>query len=204
VEPRDATLFPLVETALQISLDAGPVLGADVVVLGLGVVGTLTALLLARAGAHVVAVDPLPWRRQVAASVGVDAVAPDDAPHDVPLVVEVSGRPEALASGLELLAHEGTALVASWYGKKQVPLPLGGAFHRRRLSLRSTQVSTIPAALRDRWSMERRRAASVELMDDLPLRALSTHVFPIAAAADAFAALDRGDDGLLHAALRYE
>jgi hypothetical protein len=95
-------------------------------------------------------------------------------------------------------------LVASWYGKKQVPLPLGGAFHRRRLTLRSTQVSTIPAALRDQWSIERRRAVSVELLDDLPLRALATHEFPIAAASDAFTALDRGDDGLLHAALRYE
>ncbi len=39
VDPRQATLFPLVETALQITLDAGALLGETVVVLGLGVVG---------------------------------------------------------------------------------------------------------------------------------------------------------------------
>jgi threonine dehydrogenase-like Zn-dependent dehydrogenase len=203
-DARVATLFPLVETALQITLDAGAVLGDDVVVMGLGVVGMLTAVLLRRAGARVVAVEPLLWRRQIAASLGIDAVTLDDAPRDVPLVIEASGNPAALASALELLAHEGTTLVASWYGAKQVPLPLGGAFHRRRLTVRSTQVSTIPAAIRDRWSLERRRATSVELLDALPLRAFATHVFPVSAAAEAFARLDRGEDGLLHAALCYE
>jgi len=203
VDPREATLFPLVETALQITLDAGPLLGTDVVVLGLGAVGVLTSLLMSRGGAHVVGVDPRPWRRETAQEVGVRAVEPHDAPHDVALVVEASGNPEALAAALELLAHEGTALVASWYGTKHVSLPLGGAFHRRRLTLRSTQVSTIPAALRDRWSIERRRAAGVELLQALPLRALATHAFPVTAAADAFAALDRGEEGLIHAALGY-
>ncbi len=66
-DPRQATLLPMVETALQITLDAGAVLGETVVVFGLGVVGLLTAELLQRAGARVIAVDPLAWRRDVAA-----------------------------------------------------------------------------------------------------------------------------------------
>lgn len=201
---RQATLFPLVETALQISLDAGPVLGEDVVVLGLGAVGALTAALLRRAGARVVGVDPLPWRRETAGLLGVDAVGPAEAPRGVPLVVEATGRPEALAGALDLLAHEGTALVASWYGTKVAALPLGGAFHRRRLAIRSTQVSTIPAALAGRWTLERRRAVAAGLLAELPLAAVATHTFPAAAAADAFAALDRGEEGLLHAALCYD
>src|SRR3954452_7623977 len=99
--PRAATLFPLVETALQITLDAGPVLEDEVVLFGLGAVGMLTAMLLQRAGGRVVAVDPLPWRRDVAASLGVTAVAPDGlasalspaaAEQGVPLVIEVSGK----------------------------------------------------------------------------------------------------------------
>ena len=64
VDARQATIFPLVETALQIALDAGPLLGETVVVIGLGVVGALTALLLRRAGARVVAVEPRAWRRE--------------------------------------------------------------------------------------------------------------------------------------------
>ena len=212
VPPRLATLFPLVETALQVSLDAGAVLGQRVVVVGLGAVGLLTGALLKRAGARVLGGDPLAWRRRAAADLGVDALAPEDlagavaeatAGAGVALVVEASGNPQALAAALPLLAHEGTALVASWYGTKPVTLPLGGEFHRRRLTIRSTQVSTIPARLGDRWDIGRRRAAVVELMAELPLDRLASHEFPVADAGTAFAALDRADEGIVHAALCY-
>jgi 2-desacetyl-2-hydroxyethyl bacteriochlorophyllide A dehydrogenase len=209
---REATLFPLVETALQISLDAGPVLGEPVVVTGLGAVGLLTALLLHRAGARVVAAEPREWRRAVAAGLGVDAhppeaigdrVAAETGGRGVALVVEASGNPEALAGALPWLAHEGTALVASWYGSKPVTLPLGAEFHRRRLVIRSSQVSTIPAHLSARWTVPRRRDVARRLLGEVPLTALATHEYPAAEAASAFAALDRGDEGLLHAALWY-
>ena len=80
-------------------------------------------------------------------------------------MIEVSGNPDALRTALGLLAHEGVALVASWYGAKDVSLPLGGDFHRRRLTIRSTQVSTIPARLSDRWSSARRRDTVVDLLE---------------------------------------
>jgi 2-desacetyl-2-hydroxyethyl bacteriochlorophyllide A dehydrogenase len=213
VEPRIASLFPLVETALQITLDAGPLLDEHVVVLGLGAVGILTAVLLQRAGARVVASEPLPWRRRTAARLGVDAVEPSDvAPtllargvtSGVTLLVEVSGNPTALGDGLRLLRHEGTALVASWYGAKPVELMLGAEFHRRRLTIRSTQVSTIPAHLSQRWNVERRRRAVAELLTMLDLGVVATHSFAFERAAEAFAAVDRGVDGLVHAALWYE
>jgi threonine dehydrogenase-like Zn-dependent dehydrogenase len=123
------------------------------------------AALLARTGAVVLGSEPEPSRRAAAAAFGVRAVDPDAAPEVVAaetggrgadLVVEASGNPQALAAALSLLAHEGTALVCSWYGTKPVTLPLGAAFHRRRLALRSTQVSTLPAALTARWDRRRR------------------------------------------------
>jgi 2-desacetyl-2-hydroxyethyl bacteriochlorophyllide A dehydrogenase len=211
--PRTATLFPLVETALQLSLDAGQVQHEPVVVAGLGGVGLLTALLLQRAGALVIGSEPEPWRRSVAASLGVAAVAPSDLParveretggRGVPLLVEVSGSPEVLGGLLALLAHEGTALVGSWYGSRSVTLPLGGAFHRRRLTIRSSQVSTVPSWLSDRWDVARRRAAARDLLAQLPLAGLATTEFPFPDAAAAYQALHRGRPGLLHAALRYE
>jgi threonine dehydrogenase-like Zn-dependent dehydrogenase len=121
----------------------------------------------------------------------------------VPLVVEASGRPEVLAASLPLLAHEGTALVASWYGTKDVTLPLGASFHRRRLTIRSTQVSTIPARLSDRWTIERRRAVTGELLTTLDLEPLATHAFPFVSASEAFAAVDGAVTDLIHAALWY-
>ena len=210
--PRIAVLLPLVETALQVALDAGPRFGQVVVVTGLGTVGVLTGALLARAGATVIGSEPSAWRRNAAKVFGVDAVAPVElrravaeatSGRGVPLVVEASGRPEALGGALSLLAHEGEALVCSWYGTKPVPLPLGGAFHRRRLAIRSTQVSTIPAAQRTQWDRRSRLERARGLLRELPMETLATHEFPFERAADAFAALDAGEEGLLHAALRY-
>ncbi len=212
-DPRLATLFPLVETALQLTLDAGPVFGDTVVITGMGTVGLLTALLLRRAGADVLGSEPLPWRRDLASALGILAVPPDRLREHVraatsgrgaPLLVELSGAPAALEAGLPLLAHEGTALVGSWYGTQQVSLPLGAEFHRRRLVIRSSQVSTISAAMHGRWDIQRRRAAARRLLDDLPLSALATSEFAFTDAGDAYAAIERGEPGLLHAALRYE
>jgi threonine dehydrogenase-like Zn-dependent dehydrogenase len=121
----------------------------------------------------------------------------------VPLVVEATGQPGPLALALEVLAHEGTVLVCSWYGTKEVSLPLGREFHRRRLQIRSSQVSTIPSRLAARWNVARRRRTAAGLMNDLPLKALSTHDVPFTRAADAYAALDRGDTGVMHLALRF-
>lgn len=212
-DPRIATMFPLVETALQVALEAGDLAHESVVVMGMGSVGLLTALLLQRSGAGVIAVDPSEERRKIAADLDIDCVGLDDVQarvdtstegRGVPLVVEVSGNPEALSSAVDLLAHEGTALVASWYGTKQVALPLGGAFHRRRLTIRSSQVSTIPARLTPRWTIERRRRHALRLLGELPLKRLATHEFPFDRAADAFTTLDRGAEPVMHAALRYE
>jgi 2-desacetyl-2-hydroxyethyl bacteriochlorophyllide A dehydrogenase len=208
-DPGSATLLPLVETALQISLDAGPVAHEQVVVLGLGTVGVLTALLLQRAGARVVAAEPIPDRREVAARLGVTALAPEDLPGrlppgGVPLLVELSGAPEALSGNLALLAHEGTALVGSWYGTQPVSLPLGAEFHRRRLTIRATQVSTIPARLSPRWDIPRRRRVVYDLLTELPLSALPATEIAFEDAASAYEALDRGTPDVLHVSLRYK
>ena len=213
LDPRAATMYPLVETALQVCLDAAPRLGETVVVVGLGAVGILAAALLARTGAVVLGSEPEPARRAAAAAFGVRAADPDDAAEVVAalaggrgadLVVEASGNPRALASSLGLLAHEGTVLVCSWYGTKPVPLPLGANFHRRRLALRSTQVSTLPAALTARWDRRRRTELAWSLARELPLSVLATHEFPLERAAEAYACADRKDGGLIHAALRYQ
>jgi 2-desacetyl-2-hydroxyethyl bacteriochlorophyllide A dehydrogenase len=213
IDARIATLFPLVETALQVSLDAGTTPDTTVAVAGLGVVGILVALLLQRGGARVVGSEPVSWRRELAASFGIDTVEPLELDayvervtrgRGVPLLIEASGNPVALTNGLRVLAHEGTALVVSWYGTKPVSLQLGAEFHRRRLVIRSSQVSTIPARLSGEWSRERRRRVALELMRELPLVRLATHEFPFPEVKVAYRQVDAGKAGLLHAALCYE
>ena len=124
-------------------------------------------------------------------------------PDGVGLVIEASGSPDALPGALELLAHEGTLLVASWYGTRTAVLPLGGRFHRRRLTIRSTQVSTVPAHLSHRWDRDRRLHAAARLLPALPLDPLATHTFPFDDAAVGYRAIDEGLPGLIHAALGY-
>lgn len=212
VDGRAATLFPLVETALQVSLDAGPRIEEPVVVLGLGPIGVLAAAMLQRSGADVLGADPRGDRRGAATAFGIRTVDPSEvrgtvetstSGAGVPLVVDATGSPAALPRALELLAHEGEALVCGWYGNKDVRLPLGGAFHRRRLVIRSSQVSTIPSRLAGRWDVARRRRAAMRLMTELPVKLLATHELPFERAGEAYAALDRGDEGVMHVALRY-
>jgi threonine dehydrogenase-like Zn-dependent dehydrogenase len=205
VDPASATLFPLVETALQVTLDAGAGYRDRVIVLGAGVLGLLTSLLLRRSGWQPLIAEPQAWRRAAASSLGVTAVIPEELVNEkIPLVVDASGNPDAPGMALDLLAHEGTLLIASWFGTKPVTLPLGGAFHRRRLTIRSTQVSTIPAGLSGTWTRSRRRQETAELLAGLPLAQLCTHAFAFGQAAEAFRAVDQGEPGLMHAVLDYD
>ena len=210
-DPRAATLFPLVETALQISLDTGIRYREVAAVLGLGPVGILTAIQLARGGASVVASDPKPWRREAAAACGVEALSPDELSEAVrartsgrgaDVIVDATGNPDALGESLGLLAMEGVAIVASWYGVKPVSLPLGAEFHRRRLELRSTQVSTVGGRA-VRWDRRRRLETARALLEELPLALLASHTFPLERVPEAYASLDRGDAGVVHVALSY-
>ena len=203
IEPRIATMLPVVETGLQIALDAGDEHNGAVLVFGLGAIGIVAAALLVRRGVGVIGIEPRSDRREAAAAFGVDAVAPDAAPEEASMVVDCSGDPEVLAESLDLLVHEGTALVASWYGKRSVALPLGGAFHRRRLTIRSTQVSSIPRHLQGEWSFERRTETAVGLLTELPMNTLATHTFPFDRAQDAFDAIAAGEEGVIHVALSY-
>src|SRR6201985_2225191 len=205
IDPASATLLPLVETALQVTLDAGTGYRDRVIVLGAGVLGVLTGLLLQSAGGGRLFAEPQVWRRAVASSLGVTTAAPEElAEEQVPLVIDASGNPDAPAMALDLLAHEGTLLIASWFGTKPVVLPLGGAFHRRRLTIRSTQVSPVRPRLSGTWSRSRRRQETVALLSELPLAQLCTDVFAFADAAEAFQAVDQGKPELMHAVLNYD
>jgi 2-desacetyl-2-hydroxyethyl bacteriochlorophyllide A dehydrogenase len=208
IPPREATIFPLVETAFQVVLDCGSVMQQDVVVFGLGVLGSLVSQLLADAGARVLAVDPLDWRRQLAARWGIPACPPpalgDALGGRVPrLAVEASGEPAVLQDALDSLGHEGEVVVASWYGTRKAELDLGSRFHRRRLTIRSSQVSTIPAGLSNRWDVPSRRAAVGRLMKELDLSSLATTEFAFEDAAAAFRAIEAREPGVMHVALRY-
>jgi 2-desacetyl-2-hydroxyethyl bacteriochlorophyllide A dehydrogenase len=206
LDVRLATLYPFVETAVQISLDVGPSPGSRVAVAGLGAVGLITCLLLARADVKILGIETVGWKRELAGELGIHAVTPEEASTygSFPTAVDCSGDPSALQTLIPMLAHEGELTIASWYGDAPVRVPLGTHFHRRRITIRSSQVSTIPARLAPRWDTEKRRRRTLQVMLDLPLKALATHEFPFESAPDAYHLIAHPPEGLVHAALRYE
>jgi threonine dehydrogenase-like Zn-dependent dehydrogenase len=156
-----------VETAVNTLWDAGPLVGDRVAVVGAGMVGSCVARLLGQIpGVQVTLVDTNPDRADVAAAFGVDFAAPGDAPEGNDLVVHASATSAGLTRSLELLGPDGTVVDASWYGDAPVTLPLGGAFHSSRLTIRSSQVGQVAPARRSRRTRRDRLALAVQLLVD--------------------------------------
>lgn len=199
VPPTRAVLAANLETAVTCAWDAAPALGERAAVLGGGVVGLLTAWLLARAGAEVTLVERSASRRSAARALDarltvLDAIDPFPSDPTFDLVVEATGAPESLDLAIAHTRKEGRVVVASFYGSRRAPIDLGDAFHRRRIELRSSQVSTIPPRLAPRWDGHRRWRLVTSLLEEPALDALLAPAVPFARAAELYASLDREVD----------
>ena len=171
VPPARAVLAANMETALNAVWDAAP--AGRITIVGAGVVGALVAFLCGRlAGAQVTLVDIKPARAELAQKFGVSFATPEAAPTDCDLVVHASGTAAGLATALSLADFEATVLELSWYGDALVPVPLGAAFHSRRLRLVSSQVGHVAPSHREGWTHHRRLADAVALLADSRLDAL--------------------------------
>jgi threonine dehydrogenase-like Zn-dependent dehydrogenase len=204
VPPSRAVLAANMETALNALWDARPGPADRIAVVGAGVIGCLCAWLAAKLpGADVTLIDIDERRAAVAAALGAKFALPDAAPEDCDLVIHASASAAGLATALRLAGVEATVLELSWHGAGDVAVPLGGAFHSRRLRLISSQVGQVSPSRRPRWSHGRRLAAALGLLADPALDAL---LAPAVAFHDLPAALPRiltGPDGVLCQLIRY-
>ncbi|MCE2919076.1 MAG: zinc-binding alcohol dehydrogenase [Roseomonas sp.] len=168
-----AVLGANMETALNILWDARPLAGERALVIGAGVVGLLVAYLLARIPAMAVTIiDPDASRRAIAEQFGVAFAAPEAAPAEQELIIHASANPAGLRQALQCAAFEARIIEASWFGATEVALPLGEAFHSRRLRLISSQVGAVAPAMRGRRSFGERMAQALALLADPALEAL--------------------------------
>lgn len=166
--PTRAVLAANMETALNGLWDAGPRIGDRIAVIGAGVVGALMATLCAALpGARVELVDIDAQRAALARALDLDFRLPHDASPECDLVIHASGSEAGLRQALELAGHQACVVEMSWFGAREVALPLGEAFHSRRLTLRASQVGTVsPARAARRSHAERMRQALSLLMDE--------------------------------------
>jgi len=87
-------------------------------------------------------------------------------------VFHASGTAQGLATALSLAGDEASVLELSWFAGHPVTVPLGAAFHSRRLRLISSQVGRVSPSHRSRWSRGRRLDAALRLLADAACDAL--------------------------------
>jgi threonine dehydrogenase-like Zn-dependent dehydrogenase len=190
-----AVLAGTVETAVNALWDARPMVGDRVAVVGGGMVGGCAAAILARfPGVRLQLVDVDAGRADLAARLGAGFATPDEALGDCDLVIHASATSAGLTRSLELVAAEGTVVELSWYGDKQVSVPLGEFFHSRRLTIRGSQVGGIVPGRRRTYAD--RLALSLELLKDERFDAFVTGHSPFAELPEV---LPRLTDGSLRA-----
>lgn len=175
VPPARAVLAANLETAINGVWDARPHVGDRVTVIGAGTVGCLVAWLVSRIpGCEVELVDINPHRAAVARALGVPFAEPGSATRDADIVIHASGAPAGLSLALELAGVEATIVEMSWFGDRTASLPLGGAFHARRLTITSSQVGRVAPMQRARWDTCRRMQLALSMLRDPVLDTLIT------------------------------
>jgi 2-desacetyl-2-hydroxyethyl bacteriochlorophyllide A dehydrogenase len=209
---EDAVFLPNMETALNLVMDGAPLIGEQVVVFGQGIVGLLTTALLASFPLDsLVAVDLHSLRRQKSLEAGAHAcLSPDELqalrqlqPGGADLVFEVSGAPEALDQAVAAAGFAGRVVIGSWYGQKAARLNLGGRFHRSRIRLVSSQVSSLDPQLSGRWTKARRFELAWKMLEIVQPSRWITQRFPFQQAGEAYALIDRHPASTIQVLLTY-
>jgi 2-desacetyl-2-hydroxyethyl bacteriochlorophyllide A dehydrogenase len=216
VAQEDALFLPAMETALGLVMDGAPMVGETAVVVGQGIIGLLASALLAgHPLERLVTFDRFPLRRQASLAAGAHmSLDPEDGggladilalfgPGRADLVFELSGQPQALDLAIELAGFGGRIVVGSWYGRKRHPVDLGGRFHRERITLAPSQVSTIAPRLAGRWTKGRRLDLAWRMLARLRPSRFITQTIPFDRAREAFALLDTAPDQAIQVVLAY-
>ncbi len=218
LSPLNAVFLPNMETAVNLVQDAQPLLGECALVLGQGIVGLLAATLLREFPVErLITADRYDLRRRTSIQMGADAALDptfDDfrdaalraLPSGLPgfdLTLEISGNPSALDDAIALTAYGGRIVIGSWYGEKRAPIDLGGKFHRSRISLVSSQVSTISPKLSARWTKARRFDVAWGALNRIQPEKWVTHQFEIKDAAEAYRILDESPEQVIQVVFKY-
>lgn len=197
------------ETAVNFFIDGAVQHNDKVAIIGAGVVGLLlNDVLNFHYENNIAVIDTLKIRRELAAeqrhtsSLDPDSKAIEVSKFD--LIFELSGNPQALNMAIEMCDFAGRIIVGSWYGNKPTALNLGGAFHRNRLKLISSQVSTISPEHSADWTKDKRLQKAMSLLTELDVGKYITHRFALSDANKAYSLLDKVEDQTLQVIFTYE
>ena len=218
ISAEQASLLPFAETAINLIQDAQPLLGEKVLILGQGTIGLMAAALMSMFPLKLIlTTDCYPIRREASLKLServkssLDPLDPDFMKQaktilqdGADLSLELSGNPSALNDALALTAFSGRIVIGSWYGEKKGHIELGGSFHRSRIKLISSQVSSIAPELSGRWDKSRRFDLAWDLLDKIKPERWITHRFSQENAQQAFKLIHEKPDQTIQTILTYE
>ncbi|MDZ5663604.1 zinc-binding alcohol dehydrogenase [Nocardioides sp. S-58] len=217
-DPLGGTFARVGAIALNAVLAAEARLGDRVAVYGQGVIGLLATRLAVLGGADVVAVDGVAQRRDAARAMGaVEVLAPDvpggagahvrawSGGGGVDSAIELSGTTRALQEAVRSVVLDGTVVASGFYQGGAEHLRLGEEFHHNRVRIVASQISGTPLALGPRWDQARLVRTFMDQVrrGRVDVRSLVTDVVDATDVAAIFERLDRGDDDVLQAVLRF-
>lgn len=220
IDLMEALFLPNMETAVNFIMDGRPVIGEQVVIFGQGIVGLLTAALLAQFPlGKLITLDRYAVRRQASLDMGANQTLDpesatilsdlavllnkDSAAGSADLVYELSGNPQALNQAISIAGFGARVVIGSWYGTKPANLDLGGHFHRNRIRLISSQVSTIPPEFSGRWTKNRRLATAWDMIRKIRPTQFITHQYHISQAKMAYELLDKKPEEAIQVVITY-
>jgi 2-desacetyl-2-hydroxyethyl bacteriochlorophyllide A dehydrogenase len=215
IAPEAACFLPNMETAVNLVHDGNPILGERVLVLGQGTIGLLVAALLAEFPLDcLITADLHRLRREASSRLNVtacldpasvrfrqDLLSSTSSKFD--LSIELSGSSEALNHALALTRFSGRIIIGSWYGKDKCEVDLGGAFHRSRIKMIASQVSTIAPELSQRWDKARRFDLTWKALKRIQPQRWITHRFNFEEAPRAYELIDREPHKVIQVLLEY-
>lgn len=217
ISPYDALFIPNMETAINFLLDGSPIIGENVLVLGLGIVGLLTTALLKQFPlTTLIGIDFHEKRREIchalgatftfnAAEIDLDIKLKECLNQNhADLIYELTGSPDALNSAIDFACYEGRIVLGSWYGRKPGLIDLGGKFHRNRIKLIPSQVSTIASGLHGRWTKNRRLDVVFNMLRQIQPARFISHEFHITEANEAYQLLQHNPQDALQVVLSYK
>lgn len=216
-DPRLGIFSHIGAVALNGVHDARIRIGDLIVVFGLGVPGQIVVQAARASGATVIAVDPVPFRRQMAERMGAtqtldpnagsvaDAIKDLNGGLGADICIEVSGFPPALAEAMRTVAYAGRVVAMGFFQGETLGLQLGDEFHHNRIELISSQISGVAPEASHRWSKPRLWKSAVRLQHEgrLDLLPLITETVPFEEAPALFARLDKGDPNILQSVLAF-
>ena len=221
IDSTEALFLPNMETAVNLLMDGAPIIGECVVVFGQGIVGLLTTALLAKFPLGLlITLDRYPIRRQKSLEMGAhNALDPDDQSilsqvanilksnsneGSADLAYELSGEPSALKLAITVAGFDARVVIGSWYGTKTANLELGKDFHRNRIRLISSQVSTIAPRFTGRWTKSRRIGIVWKMIRSIKPERYITHRFHVSQVKQAFELLDKKPEDAIQVVLSYD